>query len=265
MSKVLNAIWRAALLLGLACSAAHSADAPEIQSSMNLLKGAQEIRHQYLLPLRLEGVSMRTALEVLVGEGFVCGIKNDLPSVLPPPNDVPVFVACSQDHARLNPKCDEVVVSLIPVRSSHSEAEDPLLRRLQSTKVQSVVAICPRSYSLRPDELAVLASQRGSSETQLASKVRDLMLLGDDVGEAFMKLLDAGYSCGVDASKHGEAAPTLRLHCTRRRSQIRGCLREDLRFDLSVSAPVPTQKQLLLSPGLAKIEAFTAACDVPLS
>ncbi len=241
--------------IGICFAFIPSAFAINIPEGTNKLQLASEITKQYLTPLGLKGKTAAQAIEILLAEGFRCGLE-------PVSNyglDLPPRSICVKQPSGFGSLCDFLDVSVHLERMNTVLSRADLLKRLDAIRVDGASAFCPYPSEVSADFLAA----RSVAEESLRRQV-DSLELPQNAKSAYEKLLLDGFYCGftTEPGPAGASSPP-KLMCTKQPTGIKYCFTSKLTLDIDWPTATPSIRQSFGSMNGARIKSVQSSCEVP--
>jgi hypothetical protein len=264
-SAVVLGILSVLFALAVTATKANAADAAQLNENMKRFLAAGEVAEAYVPSLRLVGNSLRDAFDVLLVEGFRCGIKWPRRGVLPPPyDDVPPYLQCSKEHAGLGEYCDAVILSVLPPDSWQPKTESEFLAGWRETKVEGSMVICPPPIAYEQRIVDRYAQNRASAERSVMQRLNALPIARRSAEAAVNLMLAQKLNCGVESSKKTKSpSNALQVTCVNQASETRYCYEERATLVLNLPKATMSAAELLKQMDSVVVKSVTAACALP--
>jgi hypothetical protein len=239
--------WRPLTVLGCFLALNAAAADPDawhknLEESGRKSQAARSIEQRYVKTLGLQGKSVAQAIEILLSEGFRCGLRA--------PDDAFIFkeqsrrVRCAQDQSKIDAACPTLVLVLEAHWSGAADNRAQLLAQIDSAEVMSVGAMCPISVAGSPE----FAAHKKRAEDALQLQVDQLALVGTTAKRAV-----DGTDSSLDAN----------LTCRRLPTHIQWCFDAELQVSLRWKQPHGSLQEQVRGIQTATVLSVKSQCRLP--
>jgi hypothetical protein len=254
--------WRPLTVLGCFLALNAAAADPDawhknLEESGRKSQAARSIEQRYVKTLGLQGKSVAQAIEILLSEGFRCGLRA--------PDDAFIFkeqsrrVRCAQDQSKIDAACPTLVLVLEAHWSGAADNRAQLLAQIGSAEVMSVGAMCPISVAGSPE----FAAHKKRAEDALQLQVDQLALVGTTAKRAFDRLLTEGYECGIGTVDDTDSSLDANLTCRRLPTHIQWCFDAELQVSLRWKQPHGSLQEQVRGIQTATVLSVKSQCRLP--
>jgi hypothetical protein len=215
----------------------HGAESPmrQIVENTHRTQASVAVRQEYIEPLQLNGKTFRSALGILLEQGFRCAAKDGMAEIVRPDRRLPAWLDCRRDGIKVDQRCDLMFLGVSAADSQISTASQ-LARNLSEAKVGGITVFCAGKPDVTAKVRATFDQNRPAAEKKLAERMKALDAYGKTGADALLELLERGYSCGIESSDgSGKGAQPIRLVCAVRSLDAQHCVRERTQFELQPS------------------------------
>ena len=193
------------------------------------------VRQEYIEPLQLNGKNFRSALGTLLEQGFSCAAKDGMAEIVRPDRRLPASLECRRQGTKVDKRCDLMILGVSAADLQIGTALQ-LVRNLSEAKVGHVAVFCAGKPDVTAKVRATFDQNRLAAEMKLAERMKALDASGKTGAEAFLQLLERGYSCGIESSDgSSKRMQPKRLVCAVRSLDAQHCVRERTHFELQPS------------------------------